>query len=222
MDLCIGIDVAEQRKGLDAVALDADRCVVAAIAHATLAQVVEMVGSLQPDVVCIDSPPAWTLGGTTRAGERGLRALGITSFSTPTDPGDHPFYRWMRVGFSIFDAFADDYPRYRGGTVRGTAVEVFPEATAVLLRGHLRPKNESKSVFRRAVLADCGVDHASLRSVDAVDAALAALTGILALEGQMSSVGDAEEGMIVLPVSPLPNAPLTRPWVDAGPRPTLR
>lgn len=208
--LSIGVDVAEERKGLDAVALDAERRVVRSIRRATVAQVAAMVADLRPDVVCIDSPPAWATTGRSRTGERELRRLGITAFSTPTDPGDHPFYRWMRVGFSIFDAVAASHQRYRGGPVQGTAAEVFPEATAVLLEGRLRPAGETKRRFRRAVLERQGVDTAGLRSVDAVDAALAALTGVFGLAGECSTVGDPTEGVILLPVSDFPSTTLVR------------
>lgn len=208
--LSVGIDVAEERKGLDLVALDRHREVVTSVRRATVAQVAATVAELRPDVVCIDSPPAWAAEGRSRTAERSLRPFGITAFSTPTDPGDHSFYRWMRVGFAIFDAVAVSHPRYRGGPVRGSAAEVFPEATAVLLEGRLRPSAETKIRFRRGVLERHGVDTSVLRSIDAVDAALAALTGILALEGEHSMVGDPTEGVILLPVPNLPATRLTR------------
>ena len=211
MDIAIGVDVAEVRKGLDVVALDGDRRIVEVVRKATAADVRRLTDELDPAVVCIDSPPAWATAGKSRTGERALRPLGISAYATPTDPGDHPFYRWMRAGFAVFDAVADRYPRYRGGDVRGTAAEVFPEATAVLLEGHLRPKDRPKAVFRRQVLEAHGVDHTGLRSVDAVDAALAALTGVLALAGEHSWVGDPAEGVILLPVRTLPSTRLNRP-----------
>jgi predicted nuclease with RNAse H fold len=215
--LSIGIDVAEERKGLDVVALGTDRRVERVLSRATVADVVAMTHELSPGVVCIDSPPAWAADGKSRAGERELRRLGITAFSTPTDPGDHAFYRWMRVGFSIFDAIAGDYPRFRGDAVSGTAAEVFPEATAVLLAGRLRSVDESKIRFRRDVLDRHGVDTSGLRRVDAVDAALAALTGVLALAGESSFVGDPAEGVILLPVAELPVTKLLRkPASSAG------
>ena len=219
MGIAIGVDVAEARKGLDLVALDGDRRLVAARGRATVADVVAAVDQLQPDVVCIDSPPTWAIGRGTRQAERALRRLGINAYSTPTDPGDHPFYRWMRAGFAVFDAIADRYPRYRGGDVRGTAAEVFPEATAVLLTGRLRPKDEPKAAFRRAVLERYGVDPTPLRTVDAIDAALAALTGVLAIEGIRTSVGDAHEGVILLPVAAVPSDALHRP-APASPKVT--
>ena len=206
----VGVDVAEERKGLDLVALDERRTVVRTLRRATVAQVAATVAELQPDVVCIDSPPAWAAVGRSRTAERELRRFGITAFSTPTDPGEHRFYRWMRAGFAIFDALADSHPRYLGGPVTGTAAEVFPEATAVLLEGRLRSADEPKGRFRRRVLERRGVDTSRLRSVDAVDAALAALTGILALEGECAFVGDPTEGVILLPVPDLPTTRLER------------
>lgn len=214
MGVSVGIDVAEERKGLDVVALDGDRQVVATAARATVAEVGGLVAELRPAVVCIDSPPAWAAEGRSRAAERHLRRLGITAFATPRDPGPHPFYRWMRVGFATFAAVAASHPRFRRGPVRGTAIEVFPEATAVLLEGRLRSKDESKIRFRRRVAADRGVDTSRLATGDAVDAALAALTGLLALEGEFSAVGVPEEGVVVVPVRVLPSAPLRR-WCSS-------
>jgi predicted nuclease with RNAse H fold len=213
MDLALGVDVAEARKGLDLVVLDGDRGVVTTMARAGAADVAALVADLGPDVVCIDSPPAWAHSGKSRTAERALRPLGITAYSTPTDPGPHPFYRWMRAGFAVFDAVAESHPRYLGGEVRGTAAEVFPEATAVLLRGRLRGRAEPKAAFRRRVLADHGVDPTSLRTVDAVDAALAALTGLFALAGESCTLGDPAEGVILLPVRTLPASRLVRPSV---------
>ena len=210
MTIALGIDVAEARKGLDLVVLGAGRNVIACRAHCTVADVVDTVADLRPDVVCIDSPPAWALDGRSRLAERELRRLGITAFATPLDPGPHRFYGWMRCGFAIFDAIAETHPRYREGPVSGTAAEVFPEATAALLAGRLRSADEPKSTFRRAVLADQGIDATPLRSIDSVDAALAALTGVIALDHGFSTVGDPAEGVIVLPVASLPDCPLTR------------
>ena len=211
MGISLGVDVAEARKGLDIVALDRDRRVVEAVPRATPADVRRLADQLDPTVVCIDSPPAWARSGKSRTAERALRPIGVSAYTTPTDPGDHPFYRWMRAGFAVFDAVADRYPRYLGGSVHGTAAEVFPEATAVLLAGHLRAKDDPKPAFRRRVLDAHGVDHSGLRSVDAVDAALATLTGVLALEGECTAVGDPTEGVILLPVRTLPVARLERP-----------
>jgi predicted nuclease with RNAse H fold len=200
--VAVGVDVAEARKGLDVVALDAQRRIVASSRRATAAHVAAIVAGLDATVVCIDSPSGWAAAGErSRAAERDLRPLGISAFSTPTDPGDHPFYGWMRAGFAVYEAVAATHPLFRGAAVAGTAAEVFPEATAVLLAGRKRPKDETKVTFRRAVLDAQGVGATALRSADQVDAALAALTGVIALEGTWSALGDPAEGMLLLPVT---------------------
>jgi hypothetical protein len=99
--------------------------------------------------------------------------------------------------------------------VRGTAIEVFPHATAVVLAGCLPPRGVRTHAWRREVLAARGVDARGLRSADQVDAALAALTGRFALERRFSAPGDPREGQIVLPVVALPARPYRR-----GPAPS--
>jgi predicted nuclease with RNAse H fold len=207
----VGIDVAEERKGLDLVALDGRRTVVASAGRLTVGQVADLVlGDLRPDLVCIDSPSGWSYTGRSRRSELELRTLGITAFSTPSDPGDHPFYRWMRVGFSIYRALSPTYGLCAGSVLTGTAVEVFPEATAVLLTGRLRNKDESKRDFRGRVLERHGVAVDGLPTVDRIDAAVAALTGVLALEGSASFLGDPAEGVVLVPVAALPAVRLRR------------
>jgi predicted nuclease with RNAse H fold len=81
--IVVGIDVAEERKGLDLVALDRDRRVIASAGHLTVEDVRRLVlEELRPDMVCIDSPSSWSISGKSRGSERELRKLGITAFST--------------------------------------------------------------------------------------------------------------------------------------------
>jgi predicted nuclease with RNAse H fold len=159
-------------------------------------------------VVCIDSPSGWSKTGSSRLAERRLARLRIQSYRTGLDPGDHPFYRWMRIGFEIFRALAPAYPLYRGGDPTGTAAEVFPHATACLLAGRLRPHGTTKEHFRRQVLDRNGVAEAELAGPDQVDAALGALTGLIGLTGGHCALGDPDEGVILLPVRRIPPAPL--------------
>ena len=202
--IAVGVDVAEARKGLDLVALDSGRQVVVSRGRLTVDQVAALVlGELRPDVVCIDSPSGWSRSGPSRRAERELARMRISAFPTGPDPGDHSFHRWMRVGFSIFDAVASRYPLFRGDDPWGRAAEVYPNASAVLLAGKAKEKQEAKLQFRRRVLLTQGVDRARLPGIDRVDAALAALTGLIALEGQWSCVGDPDEGVVLLP-SPAP------------------
>jgi predicted nuclease with RNAse H fold len=216
--ISVGVDIAEERKGLDLVALDGGRRIVASHGRLSVSDVRQRVLDLGASVVCIDGPSGWSTSGRSRAAERRLRQLGISSFATGVDPGDHPFYRWMRVGIRLFDELSDLYPLYRGGIVEGTTAEVFPAASAALLAGELRPRHETKNRFRRRVLRDRGVTatgDAGLPNIDRVDAALAALTGVEAIAGSSSWVGDPDEGVVLLP-TPLPATPLTARRADPG------
>jgi hypothetical protein len=58
MVLAVGVDVAEERKGLDLIALDGGGRIVASLDRATVAWTVGVIRELCADVVCIDSPPA--------------------------------------------------------------------------------------------------------------------------------------------------------------------
>jgi predicted nuclease with RNAse H fold len=212
----LGIDVGV-RKGLDIVLLTAEGPEDGAVVEATRRgarpeDLPEIVAELAPDVVAIDSPPAWGSDGRSRAAERALREFGIQSFGTPSgNGGGHPFYEWMEVGFQAFRAIAERFPRYRSGRdVSGTALEVFPHASSVVLAGCLPQPDESKRRWRAAVLAARGVEVEKLRSADQVDAALAAFTGLRALSGRFTALGDPLEGVIVVPAHALPPPPYRR------------
>lgn len=199
--VAVGVDVSAAR-GLDVVALDGTRAIAGGPwRRQTPADLERTLRDLAPAVVAIDSPPAWGTSGACRPAERAVRALGMGIFATPSDPAmfDHPFYRWMVAGFAAFVAAdAAGFAYYRGvGPVTSRTLEVYPHATAVRLGGD--PTRGSKRVWRSAVLDAMGVDPGPLRSVDAVDAALAALTGLLALEGRCEALGDEADGVIVIP-----------------------
>ena len=207
--ISIGIDVAESRKGLDLVALGRECSLAVAESRLTVDEVVKRVVSLRPAVVCIDSPSGWSRSGKSRLAERQLARLGIQAYYTGQDPGDHAFYAWIRVGLQIFERLAGEYPLYRSGEVAGHAAEIFPHASAAMLANSL-PARDQKEPFRRRVLCDHGVAEEALPTLDLVDAALAALTGLIALDVPHSIVGDPEEGVILVPVRPLPLRPLPK------------
>ena len=216
--VAVGIDVAESRKGLDLVALDREQNVVSRRSRLSVADAVSIALALDPAIVCIDSPSGWSTSGRSRLAERELARIKIQSYRTGRDPGDHPFYRWMRVGFEIFERLAPAYPLYRGGDATRTAAEVFPHATACLLAGRLRDRATPKHTFRRSTLDRAGIANRGLATADQVDAALGALTGLIALRGGHCAVGDPDEGVILLPVDRLPDAPLTHDDQDADAR----
>jgi predicted nuclease with RNAse H fold len=202
----MGVDVSVARD-LDVVVLDQSRRVVRARARQSLLHLESALRELEPDIVAIDSPPAWATAGRSRPLERELARLGISMYATPQDPGDHPFYRWMRVGFEVFAAAGRlGYPLYRGGAVvQRHAVEVFPHASAVTLRGRLPPGGGRKSTWRRAALREAGVEDSLLGTVHQLDAALAALTGLRCLQGRFCFVGVQGDSVLALPVPSLPS-----------------
>src|SRR5439155_23190199 len=193
-------------RGLDLVLLDDRHEIRDTRRRVDVRELGAALEELRPDVVAIDSPPAWGTNSGSRRTERELRLFGIQSYGTPTrERSGHPFYAWMKVGFRAFDvAKRRGYLRYAAGPARGTAMEVFPHASAVVLAGCLPPTGARKRSWRAGVLRANGVEAEQLSSADQVDAALAALTGIRALQGRFSALGDPREGVIVIPVSRLP------------------
>ena len=209
MPLGVGVDVSV-RRGLDVVILDGDRRLVEPpLARQTADDLEALLRRLKPDAVAIDSPPAWGIRGTSRRAERELIALGLPCFRTPSDPAlrEHPFYRWMFAGHAAFAAAARaGFPCYCGGPeARGQALEVFPHGAAVALAGRRPPPGTArrpaeKRRWRSAVLDDAGVDVTLLRTLDAINAALAALVALIVSEGgAWFSLGGADEGSVVLP-----------------------
>lgn len=223
MPVGVGVDVSV-RRGLDVVVLDGARSLVGApLARQTPADLEVVLRRVRPEVVAIDSPPAWGVRGTSRAAERELIALGLPCFRTPSDPAlrGHPFYAWMFAGHDAFAAAARaGYPCFAGGRDgRGRALEVFPHGAAVALAGARPPAGTSRNPaakrrWRTGVLVGSGVDVAPLRTLDAVDAALAALVAVIVAEDSpWYSLGEPDEGCVVLPgVRP----PATYPRSDRG------
>jgi hypothetical protein len=193
----LGIDVGV-RKRFDLVLLDAERQPVERRRKVEPADLDELIRAWRPDVIAIDAPPQWgTHAGGSRLTERELRRFGIQSFGTPSDQrkAENSFYEWMTVGFAAYEAAARcGYPRYSRGRVMGTAMEVFPHASAVVLHGCLPQRDAKKRTFRTNVLLAQRVSLDGLRSMDQLDAALAALTGLLALDGLCFAPGDPQGG----------------------------
>jgi predicted nuclease with RNAse H fold len=220
----LGIDVGV-RKGLDLVLMDETLAPIVSLRRVEMERLSVVMDELRPDVVAVDSPPGWGASGGSRKTERELRVFGIQSYGTPSHEGggDHPFYEWMRTGFRVFQVAAErGFPRYRTGAARGTALEVYPHATAVVLAGCLPPASARKRAWRAAVLAARGVEADGLSSADQVDAALAALTGLFALQGRKTALGDPAEGVIVLPAAALPRPPYRRCRQEPVPDPQAR
>jgi predicted nuclease with RNAse H fold len=202
----LGIDVGV-RKGLDLVLLGENLVPEATHRRVELGDLSGLIRGLRPDVIAIDAPPRWATRGRSRLTEREIRRFGIQSFGTPPEPRarGNLFYEWMRRGFQVFRvAERAGYPRSGAGGGLGKSIEVFPHATTVVLADCLPPPGVTKRAWRTSVLKGAGVSVGELRSLDQVDAALAALTGLFALRGRATALGDPTEGVIVLPTRSLP------------------
>ena len=201
----MGIDVAIER-GLDVVGLDNSLDVVLGPEKVQLIDLPYLIRQTEPQVIAIDSPPRWGTSGNSRQLERQLQGLGISIFPTPAVAFVRELHRWMEIGFSVFRVAAElGYQLYTGGPPSArSAIEVFPHASAVVLRGSLAPTGVPKNVWRRSVLEGVGVTCSAMRTTDQLDATLAALTGLRFLRGDFSVVGTPGEAVLVLPIKPTP------------------
>jgi predicted nuclease with RNAse H fold len=205
VSVAVGVDVAA-RRGCDVVALDDDLVARAVGRVHTAQELAVLLDELRPDVVAIDSPPAWAPPGRRRDCERQLTARGICLFTTPDEERgtSNGFYAWMRVGFEMFEG-ANGVPTF----------ETFPHATAVAIRGHLPAtgllrRKSAKKEWRLDALREVGVDVTNLRTLDEVDAALCAYTGHTWTRRTSIGLGDPAQGQILLPVTRVPDRYLNR------------
>lgn len=115
---------------------------------------------------------------------------------------------WMQIGFDLAAAlFRAGYclPLDRDDH-QATLIEVFPDAAFVTLSGARPARKSGRAAVagreqRQAILAAAGVRiDGSAHSHDALDAAAAALTGLRWRAQLGCALGDADEGLIVLPV----------------------
>jgi len=128
--------------------------------------------------------------------------------------------QWMHVGFELFEAlaplgrFAPDGEGYEGrvgsgGLTAGRLFETYPDAIFCALLGHRpSPKRTPWGLQQRiaalklkgVVDADGGLWH---RTLDELDACAAAYAAYALAAGLATWVGDAAEGVIVLPTGDL-------------------
>ncbi len=215
----LGVDVSLGR-GLDVASLEDGR-VVGLWSRIGPDALRSLLLERQPAAVGIDAPPRAGLSllrdpdeaarlpvpprpGThrdRRIAEYELSRRGIGSHQTPSD--ETRLFTWMTAGFEAFAAAeAAGYPPHLGGDPPPhRAYEVFPYASYVALAGCLSPGRQHRLAWRRAVLEAQGIEGIPPdATIDALDAACAALTAERAVAGAGSWVGDPREGAIVLPV----------------------
>ncbi len=203
-----GIDIGGARKGCHLVVLRGNTivCNLPSGDPEYLARTCDEAGAA---AVGIDSPCRWGQSQSGRLAERALAKERIFSFATPTREravaNTSGFYGWMFCGEHVYQALAATHPllnegRYVGGNV---CFETFPHAVTCALLGADEASAKRKRVQRRQLLQDAGIDPTPLKSIDAVDAALCALTAQYVLAGRSKAYGDAECGYIFVPASGL-------------------
>src|SRR5262249_10626976 len=106
MPVWAGVDVGAQRKGVHIAAVDERRIVHGPVNVATVADTVDLLESLSPVVIGIDSPcgPA-PPGARSRPGERWLAAAVCGIRYTPdadTIAAGGAYYEWVRHGFALY------------------------------------------------------------------------------------------------------------------------
>lgn len=199
-----GVDVGGARKGCHLVILRG-RDVVCVVNSSNPEDLYQQCLRHEVAAVGIDSPCQWSLEGAARLAEKELAREKIFCFSTPTQGrallNTSGFYGWMFSGERVFQTFAPTYPlltekRYSGGRV---TFETFPHAITCSLLGKEVASAKLKRVQRRQLLEDAGIDTRSLTSIDAVDAALCALTAQLLLRGKTRAYGDVRGGYVFVP-----------------------
>src|SRR5438105_11862672 len=126
----MGIDVAVAR-GLDSVVLDDLLRVVFGPTSVRLVDRPDVIRRMDPNVIALDSPPAWGLSGKSRPIESQLQSLGISIFPTPAPEFARELHRWMQTGFEVFKVAADlGYPLHTASaSFARSAIEVFPHAS---------------------------------------------------------------------------------------------
>jgi predicted nuclease with RNAse H fold len=202
-EVVAGIDVGGKAKGFHAVAL-AHGKYFAQMSSCDPGEVAAWCNRVGARAVGIDAPIDWSKSGGARCAERELAASKIRCFSTPSEraakshPGD--YFGWMLNGAALYKRIENHYRRFDGaGSARlPVCFETFPHAVACALAGKVISAR-NKAVVRRALLSDAGVDTDSLRSIDAVDAALCALAAVYFFRNEYETYGDRVEGFIVVP-----------------------
>jgi predicted nuclease with RNAse H fold len=200
-----GIDIGGDRKGNHLVILR-DTQIVASVRRKTPGQMLQECIDHGVAAVGIDAPCKWRVKVAGRLAERMLAQQRISCFATPTREhamsSQSGFYQWMLNGERVYETFTEHYQLFSKDDELGERVcfETFPHAIACVFFGRTVASAKKKVSQRREILEKAGIEVAALMSIDAVDAALCALTAKFLLEGKMHAYGDEVGGFIVVPV----------------------
>lgn len=200
-----GIDIGGDKKGCHLIILQGREILCSTNSKDAL-YLADLCNQYRAIAVGVDAPCRWATFSTGREAEKAMARERIFCFSTPTREraaaNASGFYGWMFNGERVFQALDTTHPllndvRYSGGRV---CIETFPHAIACAMLGIGIASAKQKKRQRRQILEGQGIDTSSLKSIDAVDAALCAFTAQRLLRGQTRAYGDAAGGYIFVPV----------------------
>lgn len=200
-EVIAGIDVGGAKKGLHLVLLRGNEVLLSTKSQQP-EELVQHCLEHQAVVVAVDAPCQWAER-VPRQAEREMAREGIFSFSTPSRAKAQAsaFYGWMFNGERMYAALAEAYPLLdtpdNGSTP--TSFETFPHAITCALLGKDVAFAKIKGRQRRALLAALGFNTMPLKSIDALDAALCAVTAQSFLNNSFNTYGDVEGGYLIVP-----------------------
>jgi predicted nuclease with RNAse H fold len=204
MNVVAGIDVGGDKKGCNLVVLQGTS-ILCSLKSKAPEDLVATCAEYAVTAVGVDAPCRWRTGSGAREAEKELARSRISSFSTPTRElalsNTANFYGWMFNGERVYQALSTTYPLLAGKTYSGGRIsfETFPYAITCAMLGRDVASAKKKRTQRRQLLDGMGIDISMLRSIDAVDAALCALTAQYLLAGKAMPYGDIAGGYIWVP-----------------------
>lgn len=199
-----GIDVGGMKKGYHLVVLRGETIVHVEHCRDPVT-LVERCQELDVQAVGVDAPCRWAEQQSGRLAERQMASSGVFSFFTPTreraSANEKGFYGWMFNGERLYKALADRYPLvldpgFQGGSL---SFETFPHAVTCAFLGNDVASAKLKRNQRRQIIENHSINTALLKSIDAIDAALCALTAVYFLAGQTVAFGEAQTGYLFIP-----------------------
>jgi predicted nuclease with RNAse H fold len=200
-EVVAGIDVGGTKKGFHLVLLRGNEVLLSTNSpHPD--ELVQHCIRYQAVVVSVDAPCQWAER-VPRQAEREMAREGIFSFSTPSRAKalSSAFYGWMFNGERMYAALAEAFPLLDAPDKRTTpsTFETFPHAICCALIGRDVASAKMKRRQRRALLTALGLDTMPLKSIDALDAAMCAVTAQSFLSRTFKTYGDVEGGFLIVP-----------------------
>ena len=129
----------------------------------------------------------------------------ISCFTTPTleraSASTSGFYEWMFNGARAYEVFADTYPILRTDRhfVSRRPLKRSPTQSRARCSDVTLPSAKQKRTQRRRLLEELGFDSTQLKSIDALNTALCAVTAQRLIQGKMRAYGDDAGGYIFVP-----------------------